>query len=313
MRHSDKEQLRTNRLFSFGKLSLILFTFLLITSCEKEVKFNLKNEGSKLVVEGAIETGMPPFVKLSKSIGFFSKVDLKTLSDAFVHNAIITVSDGAQIVSLKEYKLTSFRVPFYFYSVDTTDPQALHFLGIPGRTYKLTIKFDGKTYTSKSGIPFPKPLDSIWATAPPPAEMPQGFPNSRLLYAQYTDPDTPGNRVRYFTKRNSEPFLPAFYSVYDDEIINGTTIQIPMPAGFQKMDSFNLDTYGYFYKGDTVVVKWCSIDKNVFNFWRTLEYSYGATGNPFSSPVEVSTNITGGALGVWAGYGTTYDTLVISR
>lgn len=313
MKHSDNEPLAASRLHSSIKYLFLLAASLILASCEKEVKFNLKSEASKLVVEGVIETGMPPLVRLSKSIGFFSKIDLQTLSDAYVHQAEITVSDGSQTVALKEYHLTQGSISLYFYSVDTASQQALLFIGTPGKTYQLSIKYGGKTYQSQTSIPFPKPLDSIWAVAPPASEMPKDYPDSRLLYAQYTDPDTPGNRIRYFTKRNSGPFLPAFYSVYDDEIINGTTIQIQMPAGYQKMDTFNLQTYGYFYKGDTVVVKWCSIDKNVFNFWRTLEYSYGATGNPFSTPVEVSTNISGGALGVWAGYGATYDTLVISN
>jgi hypothetical protein len=314
MKHSDKELLKKSKLYTLRNFPLILIAGLfLLTSCEREVNFNLKNEGTKLVVEGAIETGMPPVVRLSNSIGFFSKVDLNTLEDAYVHHASVSVSDGNQTIHLKEYLYSQGGIDLYFYSTDTANSQDLHFLGTPGKTYQLTIQYDGKTYTSQTGIPYPKPLDSLWAVMPPPDEMPKDHPDSRLLYAQYSDPDTPGNRIRYFTKRNNKPFLPALYSVYDDEIINGTTIQIQMSAGFQKMDSLNLETYGYFYKGDTVVVKWCSIDKKVFDFWRTLEYSYGSTGNPFSSPVEVSTNINGGALGVWAGYGATYDTLVISN
>lgn len=313
MKLSSKEQLNRNKNITFGLLFFLTGTILLLTSCEKKVNFNLKNEGQKLVVEGSIETGTPPVVRLSKSIGFFNQVNLQTLSDAFVHDAAISVSDGIQSVSLKEYHLEQDGFSLYFYSVDTADAQALQFTGMPGRTYTLTIKLDDKTYTSTTTIPFTKPLDSLWALPPPPEEMPDDYPDSRQLYAQYTDPDTPGNRVRYFTKRNSENFLPPLYSVYNDDIVNGTTVEIQISAGFQKMDSINIETFGYFYKGDTVVVKWSSIDKDVFDFWQTLEFSYGSTGNPFSSPVEVTTNIKGGALGIWAGYGSTYDTLIIDQ
>lgn len=313
MKLSSKEQLNRNKNITFGLLFFLTGTILLLTSCEKKVNFNLKNEGQKLVVEGSIETGTPPVVRLSKSIGFFNQVNLQTLSDAFVHDAAISVSDGIQSVSLKEYHLEQDGFSLYFYSVDTADAQALQFTGMPGRTYTLTIKLDDKTYTSTTTIPFAKPLDSLWALPPPPEEMPDDYPDSRQLYAQYTDPDTPGNRVRYFTKRNSENFLPPLYSVYNDDIVNGTTVEIQISAGFQKMDSINIETFGYFYKGDTVVVKWSSIDKDVFDFWQTLEFSYGSTGNPFSSPVEVTTNIKGGALGIWAGYGSTYDTLIIDQ
>lgn len=291
----------------------LLLICLFTASCEKEVKFNLQNGGSKIVVEGVIETGMPPVVKLSGSIGFFSKIDLQTLADAYVHDAEISVSDGQQTVQLKEYELSESGYATYFYSVDTANPQAMAFRGMPGKTYGLTIQYAGKTYTSSTAIPYPKPLDSLWAEVPVPEDMPEDYPDSRVLYTQYTDPDTPGNRERYFVKRNSEDFLAPYYSTENDELINGSTVRMPLNSGFNKMDSINPETFGYFYKGDTVVIKWCAIDKSVYDFWQTLEFSYGASGNPFASPVEISTNIKGGALGVWAGYGSTFDTLVISQ
>lgn len=290
---------------------LVICCIGLLSSCEKDVDFRLRPGADKVVVEGTIETGLPPYVFLTKSIGFFSNMDWNTLANAFLHDAVITVSDGSRSVTLKEYPFFHNGASFYLYTVDSADIQALTFRGVAGKTYRLQIDYAGKTYTSGTNIPFPVSLDSLWALPPPPEEMPEDYPDSRLLYAQYTDPDTPGNRVRYFTQRNGSPFLAPLYSVYDDAIINGTSVQIQLPSGFNKMDSINRETFGYFYKGDTVVVKWCSIGKPVFDFWRTLEYAYGSTGNPFASPVEVSTNISGGALGVWAGYGSAYDTLVI--
>jgi hypothetical protein len=290
---------------------LVICCVCLFSSCEKDVDFQLRPGTEKVVVEGTMETGLPPYVFLTKSIGLFSSMDLNTLANAFLHDAVITVSDGNRSVTLKEYQFSNKGIPFYFYTVDSADIQALTFRGIAGKTYHLEIQYAGDRYTSDTHIPFPVPLDSLWAMSPPAEELPEDYPDSRLLYGQYTDPDTLGNRIRYFTQRNGSGFLAPLYSVYDDAIINGTTVSIQLPSGFNKMDSINRDTFGYFYKGDTVVVKWCSIDKHVFDFWRTLEYAYGSTGNPFASPVEVSTNISGGALGVWAGYGSSYDTLII--
>jgi hypothetical protein len=299
------------------KAVLYLLTgMLLLTSvysCEKDVDFPLSSSGEKVVVEGTIETGLPPYILLSKSIGFFSNVDLNTLANSFLHDAAITVSDGAQSFKLREYKISSGNAAFYFYSVDSADAAALAFRGVEGKTYTLRIEYGGKIYESSTTIPRPKALDSLWAVPPPPGEMPDDYPTSMRLFARYTDPDTLGNRVRYYTKRNSGPFLPPYYSVNDDAIINGTQIDIQLNAGFNRMDTIDRQTFGYFYRGDTVVVKWSAIDKNVFDFWRTLEFSYGSTGNPFAAPVEVSTNISGGALGVWAGYGATFDTLVIPK
>lgn len=296
------------------KCSLIaVLLVLLCCSCEKEVQIDLAATEGKVVVEGAIETGLPPYVFLSRSIGFFSRVDLNTLNNSFLHGARITVGDGTRSVGLREYTFRTNGINLYFYSVDSADVNALSFRGEAGKTYSLRIEYEGKTYESSALIPYPSRLDSLWAEPPPPSEMPEGYPNSMLLFARYTDPDTPGNRVRYYTQRNGQSFLAPYYSVYDDAIVNGTRVDIQLSAGFNRMDSIDLNTFGYFYRGDTVVVKWCSIDKAVFDFWRTLEFSYGSTGNPFASPVEVTTNIRGGALGVWAGYGSTFDTLVIPR
>lgn len=286
---------------------------LLLVSCEKEVKFDLGASAEKVVIEGTIETDLPPYVFLSKSIGFFSKINLNTLSNAYLHDAKITVSDGTQSFLLREYQVINAGISFYFYSVDSADLAALAFRGTIGKTYSLKVEYDGKVYESVTNIPQPKALDSLWAKPPPAEEMPKDHPNSMLLFARYTDPDTLGNRVRYFTKRNQGRFLPPYYSVNDDAIINGSRIDIQLNAGFDRMDTIDQQTLGYFYKGDTVVVKWSAIDKGVFDFWRTLEFSYGATGNPFASPVEVTSNISGGALGVWAGYGNTFDTLVIPQ
>jgi hypothetical protein len=296
-----------------GILLIMILVVVYLSSCEKEVNFDLGTSAEKIVVEGTIETGVPPYVFLTKSIGFFSKVDLNTLGNSFLHDAKITVSDGTQSFVLREYQINNNGVNFSFYTVDSASAGALAFRGVAGKTYSLKIEYKGKTYESSTSIPFPKALDSLWAEAPKPDEVPEDHLNSMLLFARYTDPDTLGNRVRYFTKRNSEPFLAPYYSVYDDAIINGSKVDIRLPAGFNRMDSIDIETFGYFYKGDTIIVKWSSIDKKVFDFWHTLEFSYGSTGNPFASPVKVTSNISGDALGVWAGYGNTFDTLIIPQ
>ncbi len=282
-----------------------------LSACEKEVNFELGLSAEKVVVEGTIESGLPPYVFLSKSIGFFSSVDFSTLGDAFLHDAVITVSEGNRSFTLKEYSYENNGVNFYFYSVDTGDFAARNFTGQVGRTYDLSILVNGKTYTATTAIQAVKPLDSIWVEHLPPDKQSPDYPDLRQVFGSYTDPDTLGNRIRYATRRNSEGYLPPYYSVYDDAIINGTRIQVQIDAGFNKMDTINRETFGYFYKGDTVTVKWSAIDKGVFEFWRTLEFSYGSTGNPFTTPVAVTSNISGGALGVWAGYGVSTTTFVI--
>jgi len=293
------------------RLAFLLLSLLALASCEKEVNIHMDAGEPKVVVDGFIETGLPPVVVLTNSFSYFSKIDLSTLENAFIHDAHITVSNGIKEITLREYMLdtglTSNR--YYFYSVDTADPSSLLFIGQPETFYHLKITAGGKTYEATTKIPAVKPLDSMWYENPPVAV--EDLPTAMNVFVRYSDPDTMGNCVRYFTSVNGGLFLPPFNSVYDDDIINGTTFNIGMVPGAVRTKEINLDSLTHFFKGDSIVVKWAAIDKASFNFWSTLEFSVGTVGNPFSSPVTVMSNITGGALGVWCGYGTSYKTLVI--
>ena len=111
-----------------------------------------------------------------------------------------------------------------------------------------------------------------------------------------TDPPGFGDYIRYFTKRNSEPFYPGLTSVFDDQVIDGTSYEVQVDRGVDRNEDLSED-YNFFDKGDTVTLKLCNIDKATYDFWRTMEYTYASVGNPFSSPTKVISNISGG--GAW--------------
>ncbi len=120
--------------------------------------------------------------------------------------------------------------------------------------------------------------------------------------------------MRYFTRRNREAYYPGRNSVFDDQVVNGAkNAQYPLQAGSASDRTNFSDSSGFIFRGDTVTLKWCAIDRGVFRFYSTYEYSIGTVGNPFSSPINVQTNVAGGALGVWAGYGVTYTTIVVPK
>ena len=285
----------------------------MLTSCEKEVNINLSSGETQIVVNGQIETGLAPRVVLTRSIGYFSRVDLKTLQNSFVHDAVITVSDGTRTITLREYSKDTAQVAiFYVYTIDSADAGSFSFLGEQGKSYTLTIESGGKRYVSTAKIPVPKPVDSVVAMTP--RAVPSKAPTAMQLVVYYSDPDTPGNAVRYFTQRNHEPFYPGPNSVFDDAVINGSqNSQYPLQAGSPRSNLDFSDSTGYIFKGDTVTLKWAAIDRGVFNFYSTLEYSVGTVGNPFSSPINVQSNVSNGALGIWAAYGSTYKTIVVPK
>jgi len=293
---------------------LILITSMVWLSCEKEVDIDLDSGATKLVVDGQIETNGYPFVILTQSIGYFSKVDLQTLQNSFVHDAIVTVSDGTKSIRLKEYTIDTGFIgnKFSFYTIDTADATAVSFKGEEEKYYTLDIQVGSSSYASVTKIPSTKGVDSVWFKK---SNEDANVEGAVLMYVKYVDPDTLGNYARYFTKRNSELFYPgAFNSTFDDQIINGTTIDsLGLFAGYDKSKEPNLDSLGYFFLGDTVTLKWCAIDKGTYKFFSTLEFATGSVGNPFSSPVNVTNNISGGALGVWAGYGVQETTRIILK
>ncbi len=291
-------------------IAVVFAIIICLTSCERPVNIKLDSSPPSLVVQGQIETGQPPIVVLSTTISFFSTIDLATLQNTFVHGATVTVSDGTTTTKLREYSIdTSGNGKVYLYTLDTANLANL-MVGQVEHSYTLTIVYNGKTYTSVTKIPNPAPIDSIYVDSPlfTNSKTP---PHALQLYGDYKDPDTIGNSVKYFTSRNNGPYYPA-NGVYNDEIINGTFVKkIQFEIGFNDSANANADSLRYLYSGDKITIKWCSIDKGVYTFWNTYQFAQNSVGNPFATPINITSNISNGALGVWAGYGTYFKTLTI--
>ena len=289
-------------------LFLITASFLLI-SCEKGVTFDLDESTPKIVVEGTIETNEPPIVILSKSQNFFAQITPDILANSFVRNAEVYVSNGTLTHKLKEYSLPlSNGYVFYFYSNDPSNLSTA-FVGQTNAQYSLRILAEGKEYTASTKIPaITRRIDSLfWKQAPGSNDS-----NKVVLMVRATDQPGYGDYIRYFTKRNSETFYPAFNSVYDDQIIDGTTYEVEVERGVDSTQDLP-DDFTLFEKGDTVTLKLSQIDKVTYDFWRTMEFSYANIGNPFGSPTKVLSNISNGALGYFGGFAPQFRTIIIPR
>ena len=290
-----------------------LFTFLILvlSSCEKDISFNLENSPSQLVVEASIENGGAPKVILSKSLNYFSQISPAILEASFVHGAVVMISNGTRTQTLKEYNtpIDSNGYKIYYYTSDTLG-QANNFTGELGTAYDLAISVEGQEYTSHTTIPdLTKKIDSLWWKIAP--NNPDS--NKVILRARVTDPPGYGNYVRYFTSTNGGPFYPGLNSVFDDQIVDGTTYDIDVDKGVNRNQSIDFENYAFFEKGDTAIVKLCNIDKATYEFWRTMEYNYQSIGNPFSSPTKVLGNISNNGLGYFGGYAAQYMTITIAK
>jgi hypothetical protein len=206
----------------------------------------------------------------------------------------VYVSNGNLTHKLKEYASPLANgYTFYFYSIDSSILSTA-FVGQTNTQYSLKIVTEGKEYTAITKIPIiTRRIDSLFSKQAPGSN----------------DPDKAVLMVR---ANNREGFYPAFHSVYDDQVIDGTSYEVEVERGVDRTQDLP-DDYTLFNKGDTVTIKLCQIDKATFDFWRTMEFSYENIGNPFGAPTKVLSNISNGALGYFGGYAPQFRTIIIPR
>jgi len=293
------------------KYWLFFASFVALCSCEKGINFKLNAASSQLVVDGSIENGKPPVIVLSNSLDYFSQISPSILENSFVHNANVSVSNGVATQQLKEYSSPGGNTGYtvYYYTIDSSNLSNA-FVGTFNTTYSLQIEVNGQTYTSKTTITsIAKKIDALqWQEAPDNPDT-----TKAILLATITDPPGYGNYTRYYTSVNDSAFFPGLNSVYDDQITDGTTYTVQVEKGVNRNLTIDLNNYAFFSRGDTVVVKFCNIDKATFDFWRTMEYNYQSIGNPFSTPTQVLGNISNNALGCFGGYAAQYATIIIPK
>jgi hypothetical protein len=147
--------------------------------------------------------------------------------------------------------------------------------GVPGHTYYLNVKIDGKTYTASSAMPVAVNIDSVY------------FRN--ILYQRF--------KLVTLNFRN-QPNKENFYRIIS--FINGN-----QTAEFNIFSEYTnkLDTISNSFMstnitpklvaGDNITVLLECIDKGVFNYFRTANSEGGRSASP-ANPVS---NISNGALG----------------
>lgn len=277
-------------------------------SCEKEITVDLPTPESKIVIEGAIEEGQLAWVFVTMNAPYFDPVDSVALLNMIKFNARVSVTDGVTTDSLT-ITYDPYVFPKFKYVGSTI-------IGQTGKTYWLKVEIGDKIYTSHTGIYPTVKIDSLKF------KVDRNQDSLGFVWLYLIDPDTLGNYYRIFTKvlGRDSIYLRPYPSVTDDKFFNGQFCEYSLERGRNPLednmyDNRGLDSAGvsrfYFRKGETVVVKLCTIDAFHYDFWYSVEQQFMTDGNPFASPITARTNISGGALGVWGGYGVYLDTLHI--
>ena len=286
------------------KIFLLFILCSLFVSCEKEITMDMPKHDEKYVVEGWIEQNEYPIVCVTKNSPYFTTVDSSTVMNMIVTNARVIVNDGVTFDTLSGALIDQF--PYLAY-------KGTKIKGVVGKTYFLKIEVGDEILASSTTIPAPVPLDSVWFKVEPnKAEDSLGY-----LWGSFTDPAGESNYYRLFTKRlghiqeQDKYYIPVLGSIYEDKFFNGQSFTFSMMRGVKiYSDEENNDlAFSYFKSGDTIVLKASTIDEANYNFWRAAEQDIHTNGNPFVSPVTIISNIEGG-LGIWGGYGVSYDTVI---
>jgi len=301
----------------------------LLLQCQKEVKIDIPGFEEQLVIDGRIETNMPPLVLLSRSKDIYAPTDLSAYLNGFVSGAVVTVSDGttteqldeicsdnlppgAEVIAAELFGVPVSELANYHICAYTSLNPAIW--GQVGKTYALTVSYDGKTYTSETRILPPVPLvNTFW-------KHDGNLLNYGYSWATLSDPGSTYDAYRWDVKRISHNpdgsvkdlgFMPTYNPVFDDQFFNGLTFEFFFENPMSYEDESVAGEYkGYYELGDTVVIKFSKMDKNVYEFLEKKYVQVNSGGSPFASPSNIPSNISGGALGVWAGYSPSFDTLV---
>lgn len=273
-------------------LPVITLLLLQLFACEKEIDLNLPSGEQKIVVEGWIENGKSAEVILSLTAPYFSSIDSSNLFDYAVTHAKVTLfaQDQSEILTLKRNQ--DYFPPYVYRSID------IH--GEPGKSYTLEVILNRDTLTATTTIPEPIPLDSVWFSADP------GMDGKGRIWARITDRADQENyyRVLYRRKGKDSRYLPGSLSTFSDVLFNGRVAEMAFTRGYTSLLSNSDDKY--FYAGDTVSIKFCSIDREQFEFWNGYQNEVISSANPLSSGSFILHSNVNGGLGIWTGYGATY-------
>jgi len=315
----------------------IFIISLLLFSCQEEITLDLPQSEDKIVVEGSIENGFPPYVILTKNQGYFDPINSQTYSNLFVTDveAIkIWYIDDNGIIEKRDLELlpidlaeaiTGEPIPLYTVAdLDSSNANNYEF-SQSGRTYYLEIKWNNQIISSSTTIPEVTPLDCLWVEKSENEEKEFKF-DIRALYSDPADQNNyilvKSKRIQHYEKidsigcqvKNNPDFSLKIIDAGADVLINGQTFETYFPR--PRDNGFPTGKYNGYHKKecqgdsieflrDVVLIKYCQIDEASLKFWRGLIRQVGTNGNPFSEPMNLVSNINNG-LGVFTGYGSVY-------
>lgn len=267
-------------------LALLLTCFCL--GCEET---EVKQVPPQLVVEGWIDSGGFPIVKLTTTVPVSKQAQSTDSLDRFlVRWAKVTVSDGTREVVLTGMPNRDYFPPYIY----TTSEMR----GEVGKTYTLKVDYQDFHAHAVTTIPKPVALSRISAE-----EIPL-YPGWFKLRIDFKDNPTTTDYYKVFIRLYGEnqDFHSTNFGTYNDRLL---PIQASLLVENARQNVVN-PTATFFKRYEAVNIKFCHIDSVSYAFWKSFDDYQREGRNPlFNSMQNIRSNIQGG-LGYWCGYGVSY-------
>lgn len=270
------------------RFMLLLLLACLCLGCEET---EVKQVPPQLVVEGWIDSGGFPIVKLTTTVPVSKQAQSTDSLDRFlVRWAKVTVSDGTREVVLTGMPRRDYFPPYIY----TTSEMR----GEVGKTYTLKVDYQDFHTHAVTTIPKPVALSRISAE-----EIPL-YPGWFKLRIDFKDNPTTTDYYKVFIRLYGEnqDFHSTNFGTYNDRLLP-TQASLLMENARQNVVN---PIATFFKRYEAVNIKFCHIDSVSYAFWKSFDDYQSEGRNPlFNSMQNIRSNIQGG-LGYWCGYGVSY-------
>lgn len=263
---------------------IIIFTILLSCKLNKEIDLDLPTYEDKTVVECYLEPGKPYEMLLTKSISYFDSLNPihKNIFIAITHNG---KTDTLEYSKIPKIDTSSFKIHFHTASTkvesDFQNPYSL-----------LIIDDKGNTITGQSTLLKPIKIDTITYS------YSNKLKGNVSLFVKFKDDSLTSNYYRVLVTKNGLNY----HAKNTDDLFTDINLKSSTMVTYIK-DRFD--------KNDTLVVTLAHIDKEFYDFSRSIKAAERANGNPFVQPAAIKSNVTGNAIGIFTGFTYTRDTIII--
>jgi len=296
----------------------IIISITIFASCQKKIPLNLPEEKQMIVVNGVLMADSTLSVNVSKTINiadtnhFLPKINdatVKLYNDGTFLENLQNTEEGNYISTI-----TILENEKYTIEVITDDKTITNEIVTPAKTNIQKTNFVGYDENSQLYSFQLKLTDNPqreFYVLEPFAYLPE------YKFDEFGEIDTitfSKQRVYLSSKNTQNPFynfqvyLHPYFSGYlfNDSYFNNSEFEI----NFDIFNYFYIDTSVVDFDSLTIYFKLIKIDSNLYNFFESSEKYYNANGNPFVEPVNIYSNIKGGA-GILGSLSATIDSIKV--